>query len=131
MRGLLAVAVLTLGMGTLVGGPEEAGSRGARLFKTHCASCHGVGGKGDGPMAGQLRYAPPDLTRIAKRARGKFPADDVYRTIDGRKPVKGHGGPDMPIWGDAFKTAEDGYDEAKVRERITDLVRHLESIQEK
>jgi len=25
--------------------------------------------------------------------------------IDGRHPVPGHGGPDMPVWGDAFKRA--------------------------
>ena len=49
--------------------------------------------------------------------------------IDGRVPVKGHGGPDMPLWGDAFKRSGDGYDEAAVRARIDLLVTHLESIQ--
>jgi mono/diheme cytochrome c family protein len=130
---LSVLAVLALVAGIAVPGarPEEPATAGARLFETHCASCHGPGGKGDGPMTDQLRYVPPDLTRIAKRAGGKYPADEVYRIIDGRRPVKGHGGTDMPVWGDAFKASQEGYDEARVRERLTALVRHLETIQEK
>ncbi len=64
--------------------------------------------KGDGPLAGNLRHAPPDLTVLAKRSGGKFDADRVHRMIDGRDPIKGHGGPDMPIWGDAFKRSTEG-----------------------
>jgi hypothetical protein len=37
----------------------------------------------------------------------------------------------LPVWGDALKVPEQGYDEKKVRESIARLVRHLESIQEK
>jgi mono/diheme cytochrome c family protein len=102
---------------------------GAATFKTYCSSCHGKEGKGDGPIADSLRYAPPDLTSIAKRNKGKFPADKVFRMIDGREPVKGHGGTDMPVWGDAFLATHDGYDAAKVQAKITDLVAFLESIQ--
>lgn len=53
------------------------------------------------------------------------------RIIDGRNPVKGHGGLDMPIWGDAFKDRKDGYSEASVKERIKRLTQHLESLQKK
>ena len=104
---------MPVGIGILAAAADdEVVARGARLYRTYCTSCHGAGGKGDGPMADQLRYAPPDLTRIAKRARGKFSTDDVARTIDGRKPNKGHGGSEMPVWGDAFKSTEEGYDES-------------------
>jgi putative copper export protein/mono/diheme cytochrome c family protein len=46
--------------------------RGADLFATHCASCHGRLGRGDGPAARFFRVKPPDLT-----------ADHVYGHTDG------------------------------------------------
>jgi hypothetical protein len=62
---------------------------------------------------------------------GSFQADKVRRIIDGRNPVKGHGGADMPIWGDAFKSSHGGYSEDAVKARIDALVKYLEEIQEK
>jgi hypothetical protein len=53
----------------------------------------------------------------------------VYRIIDGRKPVKGHGGPDMPVWGDAFRRSADGYSEEAVKGRIEGLASYLRSLQ--
>jgi mono/diheme cytochrome c family protein len=103
---------------------------GASTFKTYCASCHGKGARGDGPVADQLRFNPPDLTRIARRNRGKFDFDKVFRMIDGRNPVKGHGGTDMPIWGDAFLESREGYDAQKVKEKISQVVHYLASIQD-
>jgi len=120
--------------------PAEAGSRagesvvgldGAALFKTYCASCHGPSAKGDGPLADHLRIRPPDLTLFAKRNAGKFATDKVERIIDGRAPVKGHGGSDMPVWGDAFKRSSEGYSEAAVKARIKALVEYLEGLQVK
>ena len=102
---------------------------GRSTYKTYCASCHGTGGKGDGPFADRLRFRPSDLTLLAKRNGGTYPDDEVFRSIDGRKPVKGHGGPDMPIWGDAFRNAESGYSEEKVKERIRGLVEFLKTLQ--
>lgn len=34
---------------------------GAALFSSHCASCHGEQGRGDGPLAGQLSRPPTNL----------------------------------------------------------------------
>jgi hypothetical protein len=72
---------------------------------------------------------PADLTEIAKRNGGTYPSELVFRTIDGKKPVRGHGGPDMPVWGDAFARSRDGGDDATVRRMIQSLVDYLESIQ--
>ena len=109
----------------------SAGTSGAAVYKTYCAVCHGVEAKGDGPLAANLRHAPPDLTTLAKRSGGKFDAVRVHRMIDGRDPVTGHGGPDMPIWGDAFKRSSEGHSEKAVKERIDALVGHLKSLQRK
>jgi mono/diheme cytochrome c family protein len=102
---------------------------GAYAFRTYCASCHGADGKGEGPMAANLRFQPPDLTLIAQRSGGSFPAERVRRIVDGRDPLKGHGGSDMPIWGDAFKDADTGYDEAQAKARVQSVVDYLKTIQ--
>jgi mono/diheme cytochrome c family protein len=108
--------------------PAQAVS-GSYTYRTYCASCHGVDAKGDGPLADALRFRPPDLTLIAKRNGGEFPTEKIERIVDGRNPVKGHGGPDMPVWGDAFRNADTGYDDAQVRAKIRSVVDHLKSLQ--
>jgi len=108
-----------------------AGSDGASLFRTYCASCHGKEAKGDGPLADNLRVRPPDLTLLAKRNKGTFDAEKVHRVIDGRDAVKGHGGSDMPVWGDALRNSGQGYSEEQVKARIGAIVEHLKSIQAK
>ena len=37
-----------------------ANDPGRQAFRTYCASCHGPAGRGDGPVAVQLRQSPPD-----------------------------------------------------------------------
>jgi mono/diheme cytochrome c family protein len=108
-----------------------SGTSSDALFKTYCGSCHGKSAKGDGPLADSLRFRPADLTLIAKRNGGRFDSDKVYRTIDGRDAIKGHGGTDMPVWGDAFKRSDEGYSEKAVKARIQAIVDYLKSIQVK
>jgi len=112
-------------------GPDGGiyGVSGSYAYRTNCASCHGADGKGEGPLAESLRFHPPDLTLLAKRNGGEYPADKVRRIVDGRKPLSGHGGPDMPIWGDAFRSAETGYDDTKVKEKIRSVVDFLRTLQ--
>jgi mono/diheme cytochrome c family protein len=113
-------------------GPDaEAVKAGAVLFKIHCANCHGASGRGDGKAAPGLEYVPADLTRISQRNKGKFPFDRVVQIVDGREPMKGHGGTDMPVWGDVLLTEREGYDKRKVSDQIRRLVHYLASIQEK
>jgi mono/diheme cytochrome c family protein len=110
-------------------GPDTQAVSGASTFRNYCASCHGTGGKGDGPLAANLRFHPPDLTLIAGRRGGEYPAEEIHRIVDGRKPLRGHGGPDMPIWGDAFRSAETGYDDAPAKERIRSVVEYVRTLQ--
>jgi hypothetical protein len=72
---------------------------------------------------------PPDLTLLAQHNGGTFDKEKVRRIVDGRNPVKGHGGPDMPVWGDVFKRSEEGYDEKKVTQRIDSLIEYLAGLQ--
>jgi mono/diheme cytochrome c family protein len=102
---------------------------GSELYRTYCATCHGTAARGDGPLASSMTRKPADLTEIAKRNGGLFPSELVFRTIDGKRPVRGHGGADMPVWGDAFARSRDGGDPATVKRMIDSLVDYLESIQ--
>ena len=57
---------------------------GSTLYRTYCASCHGTGGRGDGPVAQHLKKPPANLTQIAVRNNGVFEAAKVGQFIDGR-----------------------------------------------
>src|SRR5262245_18787271 len=80
---------------------------GRALFRSYCASCHGVDARGDGPVAAQLRVPPADLTRIAVRRGGHFEASEVAAYIDGRSEVLAHGRREMPVWGRVYDERND------------------------
>ncbi len=58
-------------------------AEGRVIYAENCVACHGSDGTGDGPLAGQLDIAPPDLKLISQRNGGVFPMADVLSTIDG------------------------------------------------
>jgi mono/diheme cytochrome c family protein len=128
---LLVLTVMTfLGTGIAAGQTASTATvSGSELFYNNCAACHGVGGKGDGPMGQVLTIRPADLTILAKKTGGKFPATQIYQMIDGRNPaVRGHGGPDMPVWGEVFAAKGNA---ASVKDRVNALVKHIETLQVK
>ena len=107
-------------------------AKGRVSFRIYCASCHGAAAQGDGPVGKWLKVPPTDLTQLAARNHGKFPADRVYQVIDGRSsPVPSHGPRDMPVWGMSFQTpGMDSNQEAEIRGRILDLSAFIKSVQE-
>jgi mono/diheme cytochrome c family protein len=111
--------------------PTQQSYSGSELFKTYCPACHGASAHGDGPLAANMKKPPPDLTQFAARNGGVFPSALVARIIDGRQTLTGHGGPDMPVWGDAFRASRVESSEEAVQARIKALVEHLERIQER
>jgi hypothetical protein len=121
--------------GTTLAQQEEIAAVGQREFRHACAVCHGLGGKGESVMTALnlLTVRPTDLTQLSKKHQGQFPFWQVYRIIDGREEVKGHGSRDMPIWGEVFRQPEGGkpVDETHAIGRILALVYYLQSIQEK
>ena len=136
-KGAVAAAVLIAGLFVMPAlaiaqtsphAPKQV-STGGELYRTYCAVCHGTAARGDGQLASAMVRKPPDLTEIAKRNGGEFPPELVFRTIDGKRPVRGHGGPDMPVWGDAFARSRHGVDPEEVKRMIQALVDFLESIQ--
>ncbi len=104
------------------------GEDGAQLFKTWCATCHGLTAQGNGPLAPMMKHPVPDLTQIATRNGGVFPSARIRRIVDGRD-VPSHGERDMPVWGTAFRTSKEGLTEAAASARIDAIVGYLEGIQ--
>lgn len=104
--------------------------QGPALYTTYCAVCHGEGGKGDGPMAKSLKTAPPDLTRLAARNRGKFPMERVQKIIASKEQVPaGHGTREMPVWGPIFSQIVWDQDLGQIR--VYNLAKYIDKIQVK
>lgn len=108
-------------------------------YDAACAVCHGITGKGNGPVAGQLTAPTPDLSVLAKNNSGVFPFDRVYQIIDGRQEIKAHGPRDMPIWGRAFRMQTSAFfenypahdKESGARSRILALTEYVYRLQAK
>jgi mono/diheme cytochrome c family protein len=110
--------------------PRNSTDAGKNLFRAYCATCHGVDGRGAGPLASELRRLPPSLTSYAVRNGGTFPSERLRAIIDGRT-VSSHSDREMPIWGDAFTRTRDGLSEDAAKARIDAIVKYLEAIQER
>lgn len=128
---LISIALVTVMWAANCEADEAPDMTGADLYKEFCATCHGVGGHGDGPVALSLKGRVPDLTLIAKRNGGDFPAEVVHRMIDGRSMPRSHGTSDMPVWGWEFYgyDGEDAARRQRVAELIDRLVGYLQAIQ--
>lgn len=115
--------------------PPGKVTTGKLEYRSHCASCHGPNGKGDGPVAAVLTKKPADLTQITKGHAGTFPEEWVRQFIDGSDMIPAHGTSEMPIWGLAFAkggpTTSTKRTQGEVDKRIKLLVDYIKSIQEK
>lgn len=61
--------------------------RGRKLFEENCVSCHGLTGRGNGPIAARLETLPADLAAMA----GQHPDGDfAWKIAEGRGV--------MPAW---------------------------------
>ena len=105
---------------------------GEETFARFCASCHGAGGQGDGPVAAGLPITVPNLTTLRQRQGERFPEDTLRKIIDGRDIVIYHGTRYMPVWGYEFWVEEGADEEAEKRVAIIirNLIDYIESIQQ-
>ena len=105
---------------------QTSPAAGQDMFKTYCAPCHGLDGTGNGPAASALKQKPADLTALAAKNGGKFPADHVFTTLKQvESPV--HGSKEMPIWGDLFYSISSN--QGEIQMRINNLVSYVKTLQ--
>jgi hypothetical protein len=129
---ILCAALLAACAGTQPTRRELRQLSGMEMYEQLCASCHGVTGAGDGPVASLIKIGVPDLTKVARRDGGEFPTEDVRRTIDGRFDRPAHGPRDMPVWGWQFydtANPDDAAERARVDSMIERLVDYVRSLQ--
>lgn len=108
--------------------PYSDPTSGKVMFKDYCAACHGIDGKGNGPVAEFLKAPPADLTTLAKRNNGKFPSHQFNSVLNFGTKSHPHGTVDMPIWGDLFRSRA-GRGLATLRS--ANLSSYVESLQQK
>lgn len=72
-------------------------ARGMALYKQHCVSCHGVAGRGNGPLATTMQPRPPDLS---EPHTALHTAGDMFQWIT-------HGKPGSPMPGFAHVMSEE------------------------
>lgn len=135
---ILAYAAMVAILGSSQSALAQDNTFGAIEYGNSCAQCHGMDGKGGGPMAGFLTGTLPDLTQLQKDNGGVFPVTRVYGVIDGSTELGPHGTREMPAWGNRYKLdAQEhlSYDfgpsrETYVRTRVLALIEHLAAMQE-
>jgi mono/diheme cytochrome c family protein len=110
--------------------PSTSRVSGVEMFKSYCASCHGIAGKGDGPAASAMNHRPTDLTLLSKNNQGKFPDLHVSYVLGMKQEIAAHGSKEMPVWGSLFSQMENG-DDTFTKLRIRNLVTYIESLQGK
>jgi mono/diheme cytochrome c family protein len=106
MRKQLHVCGAILGLFFIVQSKAYAAdaNQGKEMYMQYCSSCHGPDGKGSGSVSAFLKVKVPDLTLLKKNNKGVYPVDQVILAIDGRRKLRSHGDPKMPVWGESFSS---------------------------
>jgi len=134
--GALVALAIGLATGTAQAQTAEtpaaaAANPGREAFLQYCSSCHGPEARGNGPMAGELRSAPSDLTLLEARFGSPLNTQRMLERIDGRNMARAHGSTDMPVWGRRLgaRTPRTQGTEAHTRGTLLIIIDYLGTIQ--
>jgi mono/diheme cytochrome c family protein len=111
---------------------QTSAASGKEMFTQYCASCHGVDGKGNGPAASAMKAQPTDLTQLARKNNGNYPANHIASILKfGDSVASGaHGSAQMPVWGPLLQSL-DRFHDTGVQQRVSNLVSYIETLQVK
>ena len=93
---------------------------GKEMFTQYCAPCHGADGKGNGPAASAMKAQPTDLTQLARKHDGKYPANSVASVLKFGGGPGAHGSAEMPVWGPLLQSL-DKFHDTVVQQRISNI----------
>jgi len=130
--GMMIVAItLILSSSARAAGPDDVRD-GEKYFRRYCASCHGLSGAGDGPVASSLSKPPANLRLLSDKYGSPLPAAKLADLIDGRDAVRAHGTAEMPVWGERLYALGQGErGELGIGEIIGKIVAYIETIQDR
>jgi mono/diheme cytochrome c family protein len=101
---------------------------GKAMFSILCTSCHGVDGKGHGPVTIANAVPPVDLTVLSRNNHGRFPEAHVIHVLQYGAGVPTHTAVEMPVWGPRLaKINKNDPNDRMVR--IKNLMLYLETLQ--
>jgi mono/diheme cytochrome c family protein len=103
---------------------------GKQMYSSYCASCHGLNGRGNGPIAASLKTPPADLTVLSKNNGGKFPSAHITTVLQYGVQIPSHGTAEMPVWGPVLGKMDQADPQERLL-RISNLSQYLETIQAK
>jgi mono/diheme cytochrome c family protein len=109
---------------------RTAPTDGKQMYASYCASCHGVDGKGQGPVASELRTRPANLTSLSRNNDGKYPGLHVMNVLQFGVAIPPHGTAQMPVWGPVFGKMDQA-DTLEEPLRVGNLTRYLQTLQTK
>ena len=111
---------------------KTSATSGKQMYVNYCAPCHGVDGRGQGPVAAALKKQPTDLALLSKNNGGKFPATHIMSVLEFGAANPSHGAAEMPVWGPMLDRMDNTSAENNVSLlRIGNLSRYLQSLQAK
>ena len=109
---------------------QTPANNGRIMFNSYCAPCHGINGRGNGPVAASLKVPPADLTLLSSNNHGQFPGMHIAAILRLGANVPAHGSAEMPVWGPIFGSMSPNQTAIESL-RISNLVRYLKTIQRK
>ena len=111
---------------------KTSASNGKQMYVNYCAPCHGVDGRGQGPVAAALKKQPANLALLAKNNGGKFPSTHIMSVLQFGAANPSHGSAEMPVWGPMLGKMDTTSAEPNVRVlRISNLSGYLQTLQAK
>ena len=109
---------------------KTSATSGKQMYTNYCAPCHGVDGKGQGPVASALKTPPMDLTVLARNNHGKFPDTHIVSVLEYGVEIQSHGSAEMPVWGPILGKMNQTNPQERML-RVSNLSRYLETMQVK
>jgi mono/diheme cytochrome c family protein len=106
---------------------------GPQMYSTYCATCHGIGGTGNGPAAPAMKVHPTDLTVLSQNNGGAFPAEHIRAILKFGVETPAHGSAEMPVWGSLLRSLNSTGPNPTVivDQRINNLTNYLKEMQKK
>lgn len=131
------IAVVAVGMSyaesnskVIIPVSKTAPTSGKTMYASYCAPCHGVDGRGQGPVAPALKTPPVDLTVLARNNHGKYPDTHIVSVLQSGSEIQSHGTAEMPVWGPILGKMNQANNQDRLL-RISNLSRYLETLQVK